>query len=327
MHASQLETSVIICTYSQDRKPSLLRAVASARNQLLRPREIIVVVDQDEDLASTLPTSLPSNVTVVFNKGPSGLSGARNTGVQQSQGEVVAFLDDDAWATPDWLACLTAGFHQPGVAGVGGRVIPLWPGAGRPSWFPEELDWVVGCSYAGLPVSADQRVRNVIGCNMAFRKSVIEGLGYFRSALGRVGKTTGQAEETDLCLRIARTFPDAIIRYEPRAAVYHDVAIDRPTLQFLLVRSYNEGYWKSHLRRLQAGGGNGVLSSESHYLRHLLVHFFPRRLSHIYRVQNLVQFAATLLSVVTVGVGYLVATLLLGTPIGRLPIQIRGGHR
>jgi GT2 family glycosyltransferase len=310
--ASQLETSVVICTYSQDRKPSLLRAVASARNQLLRPREIIVVVDQDKDLAYTLPMSLPSDVTLVFNAEPSGLSGARNTGVQQSRGQVVAFLDDDAWAEPDWLTSLTAGFQQPGVFGVGGRVIPIWPEAGRPSWFPEELDWVVGCSYAGFPVSADQRVRNVIGCNMAFRKSVFEGVGYFRNSLGRVGKTTGQAEETDLCLRIARGFPGAIIRYEPRATVYHDVAIDRATLHFLLVRSYNEGYWKGHLRRLQAGDANGVLSSESHYLRHLLAHFLPRRLSHIYRMQNLVQLAATSLSVLTVGVGYLAATLLPG---------------
>jgi GT2 family glycosyltransferase len=310
--ASQLETSVVLCTYSQDRKPSLLRAVASARNQLLKPREIIVVVDQNEDLAHTLPESLPSDVTVVLNNGPSGLSGARNTGVEQSRGEVVAFLDDDAWAEPDWLASLTAGFQEPGVFGVGGRVIPIWPDAGRPSWFPEELDWIVGCSYAGLPVSSDQRVRNVIGCNMAFRKSAIEGVGYFRNSLGRLGKTTGQAEETDLCLRIARTFPGTIIRYEPRATVYHDVAIDRATLRFLLVRSYNEGYWKGRLRRLQNGVANDILSSESHYLQHLLAHFFPRRLSHMYRVQNLVQLAATSVSVATVGVGYLAATLLRG---------------
>ncbi len=310
--AGQVEASVVICTYSQDRKPSLLRAVASARNQLLRPREIIVVVDQNQDLASTLPAMLPSDVSLVFNRGPSGLSGARNTGVQQSQGEVVAFLDDDAWAEPDWLASLTAGFHQPEVFGVGGRVVPIWPEAGRPSWFPEELDWVVGCSYAGLPVSTDQRVRNVIGCNMAFRKSVFDGVGYFRNSLGRVGKTTGQAEETDLCLRIARSIPWAIIRYEPRATVYHDVAINRTTLQFLLVRSYNEGYWKGHLRRLQDGAANGVLSSESHYLRHLLVDFFPTRLSHMNRVQNLAQLAATSLSVTAVGVGYLAATLLPG---------------
>jgi GT2 family glycosyltransferase len=310
--ATQLETSVVICTYSQDRKPSLIRAVASARNQLLRPREIIVVVDQNEDLAFTLPMSLPSDVTLVFNKGPSGLSGARNTGVQHSRGEVVAFLDDDAWAEPDWLASLTAGFRQAGVFGVGGRVIPIWPEAGRPSWFPEELDWVVGCSYAGFPVSADQRVRNIIGCNMAFRRSVFDRVGYFRNSLGRVGKTTGQAEETDLCLRIARSFPGAIIRYEPRATVYHDVAVDRATLQFLLVRSYNEGYWKAHLRRMQAGRANGALSSEFHYLRHLLAQFLPSRLSHIYRVQSLVQLAATSLSVLMVGVGYLAAALLPG---------------
>lgn len=325
--ASQFEISVIICTYSSARKPSLLRAVASARNQVVRPREIIVVVDQNEDLADTLSRSLPSDACVVSNKGPAGLSGARNTGVKHSQGGVVAFLDDDAWAAPDWLASLLEGFRQPGVVGVGGRVTPIWPEAGRPLWFPEELDWVVGCSYAGFPVSPTQRVRNVIGCNMAFQKSVFDSIGYFRSALGRRGKTTGQAEETDFCLRIAYSNPAAIIRYEPRAVVYHDVADGRATLGFLLVRSFNEGYWKGRLRRLQAGPANGALSSESYYLRHLLTAFIPSRLSRITRRRNLVQLAATSLSVAAVGMGYITAMLparLSGRPAGA---RIYGDHQ
>jgi hypothetical protein len=141
---------------------------------------------------------------------------------------------------------------------------------------------------------------------------VFDSVGYFRNSLGRLGKTTGQAEETDLCLRIARDIPGAIIRYEPRATVYHDVANDRTTLQFLLVRSYNEGYWKGRLRRLQAQAADGVLSSEAYYLRHLLARFFPSRLSHMYRAQSLAQLAATSISLVTVGIGYIAGTLLPG---------------
>lgn len=303
------EASVIICTYSPDRRPELLRAIDSVRGQVLEPREIVVVVDHNEELARSLCAVLPPDVILAANAGPWGLSGARNTGVRTARGEIVAFLDDDAWTERDWLVHLSEAFRDPDVMGVGGRIIPAWPDARRPLWFPEELDWVVGCTYAGLPLASDQRVRNVIGCNMAFRRSVFEGVGYFRSALGRVGKTTGQAEETDLCLRVLRGFPGAIIRYEPRAVVHHRVTIDRATPRFLLTRSYNEGYWKRQMRGLQTGTPDGVLSSESLYLRHLLTRFIPNRLSRIYHVRSLAQLATTLLSVMAVGVGYLAAGL------------------
>src|SRR5205085_69247 len=71
------------------------------------------------------------------------------------------------------------------VIGVGGTVEPLWL-HGRPPWFPPEFDWVVGCTYCGMPEVAGP-VRNLIGCNMSFRREVFEGVGGFRSGIGRIG--------------------------------------------------------------------------------------------------------------------------------------------
>ena len=68
-------------------------------------------------------------------------------------------------------------FTAPDVIGVGGHVTPNWR-APRPSWFPEEFLWVVGCSYAGLP-ETQAEVRNPIGANMAFRRSVFARSGGF----------------------------------------------------------------------------------------------------------------------------------------------------
>jgi GT2 family glycosyltransferase len=306
------DISVVVCTYSPHRSHDLLHAIASVRGQALKPREIIVVVDQSEELGQSLRAILPPDVILVLNAGPRGLSSARNTGVRAARGEIVAFLDDDAWAEPDWLGQLTAVFRQPNVLGVGGQILPNWPELRRPSWFPRELDWVVGCSYAGLPLSSDQRVRNVIGCNMAFRRSVFDGAGYFRITMGRVGKTTGQAEDTDFCLRVLDAFPNAIILYEPRAVVHHRVTPERATMRFLLTRSYNEGYWKGRMQRLQAKRPGGVLSSERLYLRHLLTRFVPDRLSRIHEAHSLAKLGTVLLTVTAVGVGYLAAGLVRG---------------
>ena len=70
---------------------------------------------------------------------------------------------------------------------VGGFIQPSWQGNEvRPSWFPEELDWVIGCSYKGAP-EVRSLVRNAIGCNMSFRKTVFEKVGGFNTNLGRFG--------------------------------------------------------------------------------------------------------------------------------------------
>src|SRR5439155_542168 len=79
---------------------------------------------------------------------------ARTTGIDRAdRGDVIAFLDDDAVAEPDWLETMLRAYGDGSVMAVGGRIEPLWA-AGRPGWFPPEFDWVVGCTYVGLPEHA-----------------------------------------------------------------------------------------------------------------------------------------------------------------------------
>lgn len=141
--------SVVICAYTEERWEQILAAVDSIRGQSLASEEIIVVVDHNEDLRARLAAALP-DVTVVGNREVPGLSGAGNTGVTQTRGDVVAFLDDDAIAEHDWLKFFADSYTDPAVAGVGGLVLPRWE-TRRPAWFAEEFDWVVGCSYVGMP--------------------------------------------------------------------------------------------------------------------------------------------------------------------------------
>ncbi len=198
MSASALPSaSVVICAYTQERWNWLMAAIESVQRQSVEPREVIVVVDHNVRLYKRLLTD-SNNIYAVESSGAKGLSGARNSGVLAATGEVVAFLDDDAEAGPDWLARQLRLYADPAVLGVGGRVDPLWE-QGRPRHFPPELDWIVGCSHQGLPHVAAE-VRNVIGASMSFRRIVFERAGLFDEKMGR-DATLRSCEETELCIR------------------------------------------------------------------------------------------------------------------------------
>ena len=163
--------SVVICVYTEDRWDQICAAVQSVRAQSLPCAEIIVVVDYNRALYERLTAAMP-DVTVVENTDAKGLSGARNTGSALAKGEIIAFLDDDATAHPDWLKFIDDSYADPAITGVGGLTLPNWQTA-RPSWLPEEFYWVVGCNYLGMPPSGAP-VRNLLGGNMSFRREVFD---------------------------------------------------------------------------------------------------------------------------------------------------------
>src|SRR5258708_23321976 len=115
------DISVVICAYTMARWSDLLAAVQSVRRQSTPPREIIVVVDHNAELLQRVRRHLPS-VIAVENSEPHGLSGARNSGIRVAKGEIIAFIDEDALAEPDWLERLLAGYSNPQVVGVGGAI-------------------------------------------------------------------------------------------------------------------------------------------------------------------------------------------------------------
>src|SRR3954454_13060930 len=97
--------SVVICAYTEERWDDLVAAVDSAWAQTVEPHEVIVVVDHNPALLERVRQEFP-RATAVENAAARGLSGARNSGVQVATGDIVAFLDDDALAAPDWLKWL-----------------------------------------------------------------------------------------------------------------------------------------------------------------------------------------------------------------------------
>src|SRR5690348_10030046 len=106
--ATRPTASVIIAAFSSERWEYLREAVASVAAQSSPALETIVVIDHNPDLLARARRELAA--VVIPSTGARGASGARNTGVAHSHGEVVAFLDDDVVATSDWLARLLAHF-------------------------------------------------------------------------------------------------------------------------------------------------------------------------------------------------------------------------
>ena len=238
--------------------------MASIRAQTVTVLETIAVIDHNPDLLDRARRELPG-VVVVPNLRDRGASGARNSGVAASRGDVVAFLDDDAVASPSWLEVMLPHFADPGVVGVGCRVVPVWAGS-RPRWFPPEFDWAVGGSYRGMPESAAP-VRNVWTCGMAVSRSVFEAIGGFRDDFGKVGDRS-RPEDTDLSLRAAAARPGGTWVYDPAAAVSHHVPLERATFGFFLRRCLNEGSGKAALAALNGGGQS--TSAERLYTRRVL---------------------------------------------------------
>ncbi|MGH9280839.1 MAG: glycosyltransferase family 2 protein [Acidimicrobiales bacterium] len=279
---SALSTSIVICTYTDERWDCLRQAVSSARAQRHRPDEVIVVADHNAALLDRMRAEL-AGVRTIPNEGPAGLSGARNSGVAAAGGDIVVFLDDDAVARRRWLETLLDAYDNPTVVGVGGHAEPLWP-AGRPGWWPPEFDWVVGCSYRGLPATRAP-VRNLMGCNMSFRREVLDRVGDFVDGIGRVGDRPLGCEETELCIRIARQMPGARFIYEPGARVFHRVAESRVTWSYFRRRCLAEGRSKAMVSRRT--GSADALRTERDHVRRALVHGVRRDVAALVRHRDL----------------------------------------
>ena len=297
------DISVVICAYTEERWHELVAAVKAIQAQTVPAREIIVVIDHNWDLWQRVRDDIPG-VIAVENKEQRGLSGARNSGIKVAQGEVIAFTDEDAIPAADWLAHLNQRYDDPRVLGVGGAIEPLWADR-RPDWFPEEFDWVVGCTYRGMPQTTAP-VRNLIGCNMTFRREVFEVIGGFRSGIGRIDTLPVGCEETELCIRLRQRQPDALLYYEPKARVHHRVPPGRARWRYFRSRCYHEGRSKAMVTSL-AGSRDG-LSTERAYTFRTLPRSVCRRVLETVRQRNkaeLIRAGAIVVGLAITTIGYL----------------------
>jgi glycosyltransferase involved in cell wall biosynthesis len=230
MPASKI--SAIVCTYN--RYETLPRALDSLTAQTLPAAEFeVLVVDNSPDrelsLAHAARFENIANLKWVI-EGTPGLSNARNVGTKIASGPLVAFIDDDAIAAPDWLAKITSGYDRfgPWAVGLGGRVNPLWA-APRPRWLHDDLlgylsvvDWGGSARIAGAG-------EWVAGTNIAFRREALTAVGGFSADLGRrdAGYSLLSNEENEVIAKLRAR--GGLLIYDPEVIVSHLVAAERLT--------------------------------------------------------------------------------------------------
>jgi len=235
--------SVVICTWNPSAE-GLGRALESLERQSLESSayEVLVVDNGSIQRGRAMVAARAEHTSLrlrYVHEPTLGASAARNRGVLESRGEVVAFLDDDARADVRWASFILQAYAElPDADCVGGRI--LLDGCGpAPSWwrasFNEacgELDYGPRRVRVGYP-------RYPYAGNLSFRRSVFAKVGYFSPALGPVGRRHLDGEEFEQCLRIERAGGE--IFFDPALVVTHVVSHDRLSRRFVMHKGFYHG--------------------------------------------------------------------------------------
>jgi GT2 family glycosyltransferase len=194
--------TVVVCTYNGSKT---IRDCLEGLLCLDYPDfEVIVVDDGSSDGTGDIARQYGFRVISTKNH---GLSSARNTGMRAACGEIVAYLDDDAYPDPDWLTYLAAGFMNSRHAAFGGPNIP-----------PRGDGLIAECvaNAPGGPVHvlvSDQEAEHIPGCNMAFRKAALQEIGGFDPRFRAAG------DDVDVCWRLQDR--GYTLGFSPAAMVWH----------------------------------------------------------------------------------------------------------
>jgi O-antigen biosynthesis protein len=220
--------SVVVCAYNAE---PTMRDCLESLTKLSYPRyEAVIVDDGSTDRTGAIADEYPQ--FKIVHQPNRGLSAARNVGMAAATGDIIAYLDSDAMADPDWLTYLAWKFKRTDHAGVGGPNLP-----------PPEEGWLANCvaSSPGSPTHIlldDDTAEHIPGCNMAFRKDALAEIGGFDTTY------TAAGDDVDICWRLQER--GHRIGFSPAAIVWHH---RRKTIKSYLKQQM--GYGKAEAMLLQ----------------------------------------------------------------------------
>src|SRR6516165_1811622 len=194
--------SVVVCTYNGS--GTILDCLRGIQRLDYPAIEVIIVDDGSTDDTARFARQFPFKVISISHL---GLSTARNVGLQNTSGEIVAYIDDDAWPDPNWLTYLALTFRDEACAGAGG-----------PNIRPPGESTVSDCAAdsPGGPIHVmltDVEAEHLPGCNMAFRRDALAAVGGFDPAFRTAG------DDVDLCWRMQSAGLKLV--FSPSAVVWH----------------------------------------------------------------------------------------------------------
>ena len=242
--------SVVVCTHGRSALLARCLTALEAQSALPGQYEVIIVDNGSSDDTREVAASFcrgHRNFHYVYEQNP-GVAIARNTGVRNSAGEIVAFADDDTEPEMVWLQRILTRFRTlpRDVGVVGGEIIPIW-GAERPDWLTDKL---LRPLSAGLKWSPEPRFLApehwLIECNTAYRKEILLQVGGFPEHLGRV-RDSLLSGEGGVNLLIARA--GYRLYYDPSILVRHHIPAARLTRTWFRRRVFWQGVTLNLLHR------------------------------------------------------------------------------
>lgn len=259
-----VKLSLIIATYN--RAPHLLRALESAVRQTADPSswECVVVNNNSTDSTAAdfavFAAAHPQFRLRMVDEPKQGLSNARNCGIRNSSGEIVAIIDDDETLVQEYIANYIRFFETyPEASVAGGGVVPRYETA-RPKWmspYPERM--IANPIDFGSRVREFPKSRVPAGGNMAFRREVFVEFGMFDPELGRNGKALTGGEETDLFARLRAG--GKRLYYVPHTEIFHHIPADKLTRERFDRQCFDVGRSK-YVRAESCGEVQALLADE-----------------------------------------------------------------
>lgn len=313
--------SIIVPCYTMERLRDVTELLDSVQAQTYSNIETLIVAERSPELDSSIRSYVAEkgylNVQVLYNQAEWGSYSSRNLGIEQAQGDILAFIDDDALLLPNWAEETAKSYAEDdSVIGLTGPILPLWQHDSM-AWFPKELYWIFSCTYWDWTEKTE--VRNGYGTNISFRREAFDACGLFKSSLevNEPGKSDWQrpgAKETEFSLRVTQKTGKRIV-YNPNIRVRHKVYRYRLSTGFIARRAYWEGYAKALLNEWYHPSNKKVLSTEYSLLGRILFNFLPYSLGLLFRhpiiaLRRLLVCLLTLSSVATDYASYTLRNLL-----------------
>jgi glycosyltransferase involved in cell wall biosynthesis len=276
--------SIVVTAYTTERINDIYEMLDSIKGQTYADIETIFVIERSEELLNRVNDYVKqkgiAQVKPVFDKNKLGLSRARNLGVANAEGEIVAFIDDDVILFPDWAEETVKAYENESVIGVTGPGLPMWEDE-KMSWLPKEMYWIVSATaFTGW--TEERAVRSAWGMNMSFRR---EAFAYClfspdcgQTTGGKEAWKAGPVDDADFSINL-RLKTRKLIMYMPQVKVYHKVYKYRLSSKFIRGQCYWQGYSKGLLkRRYPHDADTKALVREFDLLQRILFGLIPRSL-------------------------------------------------
>ena len=244
--------SVIVCTYNRAKYIGTCIEKLANQNCNKKDYEVLIVdnksTDNSKEIIDAVISKYPEAPLKYYLEENQGHTYARNRGIKEAKGNIISFLDDDAFVKNDYVENLTEYFSKhPDVQAVGGKIVPVYE-TQEPKWMSKYLLTLVSALDMGDNVKEFPSSKFPIGANMAFRATVFDKYGLFNVELGRRADGLEGGDEKEVFIRLRRN--NEPIHYVPSIEVEHIIPEKRTRKEY--IKGLGIGVGSSEMKRLKS---------------------------------------------------------------------------